>query len=348
MLFNRDAPPAETGNWGPLMPFEIKNADKYACIALENVGTVAGLTDPIDLGDGFWALLAPPFPLDATWRAWLGSLQSQDFERSNLFLFAIAPSKSPQVMDAENEALSKRVLALFYGLFLHDVAFCEGGLALSGAKVEGRIDVRRVSKLEPFYCPPGVRWARIDEPWLRSARAAAIGIQSVHAAKGQYERLRRGFYAWLRAWMEYYGDEKLHQSVRAVEAVIKTEQGRSLRLFVHRGQVFAGNNWKARTLLKELYLLRNAAEHMNPFQPVLAKYAPDIDAVAPLRVYQGLKLANVVYSRILTNPKLQQTFASDASTEAFWQQPWADQVKVWGPPVDIEATTSPRFNRDLL
>lgn len=330
------------------MPFEIKNADKYACIALENSGTVAELVDPIDLGDGCWALFAPPFPLDDTWRKWLGSLQSQDFERSNLFLFAIAPSKTPQVMDAENEALSEKVLALFYGLFLHDVPFYEGGLALSGANVEGRIDVRRVNKLESFYRPPGVRRAPIDEPWLRSAHIAAIGIQSVHAVKGQCERLRRGFHAWLRALMEYYGDEKLHQSVRAVEAVAKTEQGRSLRLFVHRGQLFAGNNSKAQTLLQELYLLRNAAEHMNPFQPVLAKYAPDIDAVASLRVYQALTLANVVYSRILTDPKLQQTFASDASTEAFWQQPWADQVKLWGPSVDIEAKTSPRFNRDLL
>ncbi len=95
------------------MPFEIKNADKYACIALENSGTVAELVDPIDLGDGCWALFAPPFPLDDTWRKWLGSLQSQDFERSNQFLFAIAPSKTPQVMDAENEALSEKVLALF-------------------------------------------------------------------------------------------------------------------------------------------------------------------------------------------------------------------------------------------
>jgi hypothetical protein len=330
------------------MPFEIKNADKYACIALENTATVAGLADPIDLGSGCWALFAPPFPLDDTWRNWLGSLQSQDFERSNLFLFAIAPSKAPHVTDAENQALEEKVLALFYGLFLHDVPFYEGGLALTSANVEGRIDVRSLSKLESFNRPPGVRWARIDEPWLRNAHITAIGIQSIHALKGQHERLHRGFHAWLRAVMEYYGEEKLHQSVRAVEAVIKTEQGKGLRRFVHRGRLFAGDNSKARTLLEELYLLRNAAEHMNPFQPVLAKYAPDIDAVASLRVYQALTLANEVYSRILTNPNLQQTFASDARTEGFWQRPWADQVEVWGPSVDIEAKTSPRFNRDLL
>lgn len=330
------------------MPFEIKNSHKYACIALENCGTAAGLTDPIDLGDGCWVLFGPPFPLDDTWRKWLGSLQSQDFERSNLFLFAIAPSKSPQVLDAENEALSQKVLALFYGLFLYDVPFYESGLTLSGANVEGRIDIRRVSKLEPFYRPPGVRWAPIDESWLRSAHAAAVGIERVHAVKGQFERLRRGFHAWLRAWMEYYGDEKLHQFVRAVEAVIKTEQGKSSRLFRHRGQLFAGNNAKAQALLEELYLLRNAAEHMNPFQPVLAKYGSDIDAIAALRLYQALTLANVVYSRILTDPNLQQRFASDASTEEFWQQLWADQVKVWGKSLDIEGRTTPRFNRDLL
>jgi len=330
------------------MPFAIRNAEKYACIALENAGTVNGLADPIDLGDGLWALFAAPFPLDETWRKWLGFLRSQDFERSNLFLVAVAPSRYPEVLDGENEALSQKVLALFYGLLLQDVPFFESGLSLSGANVEGRIDIRRVSKLEPFYRPLGVRWARIDEVWLRNARAAATGIQSIHAVNGQFERLRHGLHAWLRAWMEYYGDEKLHQGVRAVEAVVKTEQGRGQRLFVHRGQLFAGNNSNAQALLEELYNLRNAVEHMNPMQPLLAKYAPDVDAIASLRAYQAFELASEVYRRILMDPSLQQTFASDTSTDAFWQQLWADQVKAWGPAVDIAAKTTPRFNRGLL
>lgn len=326
------------------MPFEINIGDKYACIALENAGTARGLADPVDLGDGCWALFSPPFPFDATWRGWLGSLQSQHFERSNLFLFSLTPSNSPHLLDAENKSLGDKVLALFYALFLHDMPFYEGGLALTGANVGGTIDVRRVSTLKDFFRPAGVRTNRIDEAWLRRAQAAAVGIVSVHSPMTEFERLRRGFHAWLRAWMEFYGDERLHQSVRAVEAVIKADVGRGRSLFAHRGQLFVGNNQQAVALLNELYDLRSAAEHMNPFEQVLSRYAPAINTVGSLRAFQALTLANVVYSRILMDRALQQEFISDANTEAFWQRPWGDQVTLWGQPVDLEALTSPRFN----
>jgi hypothetical protein len=96
--------------------------------------------------------------------------------------------------------------------------------------------------------------------------------------------------------MEFYGDDRLHQFVRAVEGVIKPTIGQSRRQFVHRGQVFAGNSETARTLLGELYDLRGLAEHLHRFDAGLAAHPQrDRESISLRRAYQAQLLASHVY-----------------------------------------------------
>jgi len=166
----------------------------------------------------------------------------------------------------------------------------------------------------------------------------------MNSAPGQYERLKRGFHAWLRGVQEYYGGDRLHQFVRAVEAVVKPEIGRSEALFVHRCQIFAGTSEVARERLRELYHLRSQTEHMNPFDSVLANYGPlDREGIGLCRAYQSQLLASAVYERILTTAGLQAIFDSDAHTDDFWRRRMHEQQAIWGDPIDLEALAIARL-----
>jgi hypothetical protein len=224
----------------------------------------------------------------------------------------------------------------------------EAGLLITGANVDGEVAIRQVSTLEPFYRPPGVMPERIDAGWLQSAFAIAEGMQAVHAMPGTHQRLRRGFHAWIRAMQESNGEDRLHQFVRAVEAVIKPEVGRSKNQFMHRGQVFVGNAQHARERLGELYDLRGAAEHMNPLSLVLAGYPEaEWETIGIKRSYQSQVLASHVYERIFTDADSQITFSSDERIDEFWAKAWDVQIAAWGVPIDLDAVAGGRFRNDL-
>ncbi len=157
------------------MPFPLPVNHKFTCVALENVSVDRTLRDPIDLGDGIWILFEPPFPLDHAWREWLGSIRAQNYERTNLALIAHAHSARPVVLDHQNEALRQPVLSLCYALFLIDVFHHDGGLIISGANVDGTVNIRQVAHLETLYRPNGVRIARLDRASLLTAVCVAAG-----------------------------------------------------------------------------------------------------------------------------------------------------------------------------
>jgi len=326
------------------MPFHLPVGYKFACIALENAGIERQLRDPIDLGDGRLILFEPPFPLAEPWRTWLGSIRAETMERVSLTLFVYAPSRIPTILDAENEALKQIVLTFCYAVFLVEVFHHDGGMILTGANVEGNVTVRQVSQLEPLYRPNGVLAEPLDRQALMDAARIADGMRIVHDGLGHHERLRKGFHAWIRGLMEYNGDERLHQFIRAVEAAVMPPKGKSTSVFAHRCQLFAGNTASNKALLGELYELRNTAEHHNTFAQVLTAYQPEHHEQTELRrTYQAQALASDVYRRIFLDPQLQASFATDTDIAAFWAMSWAQQTLAWGNPIDLEAKATARM-----
>jgi hypothetical protein len=331
------------------MPFTIQHGHKFACVALSNAGVDRVLREEVRLGGDVWAVFGPPFRLDDHWREWMGTVQLEHLERASLTIIATAPSNALDVLDAENESLRQRVLGMFYALHLVEIFHYDGGLTITGANTNGSVSVRQVSILEHYFRPPGVLPIRIDIRWLEDAYAIANGMQVVHrAGVDHHQRLRRGFRAWIGAMQEYNGDDRVHQFVRAVEATVKPEAGRSRAQFVHRGQLFAGNSLPMRERLGELYDLRGGAEHMNPLDSSLLNYPEAQREVIGLqRSFQAQILASTVYRRILSNPELHATFTSDEHIARFWAEPWATQVAEWGDSIDLDAVADRRFRNEL-
>lgn len=274
------------------MPFPLPVGNKFSCIALANARVVRELRASIELGDEMWILFEPPFELAPHWQEWIGTVRAEYLSRANLVVLTHHPSSSAGIVDGENEALTKKCLSLLYALFVAEVFHHDGGLILSGANVDGTVNVRQVSNLETLYRPNGVSTVRVDAALVQKASAIAGGMRAVYTPGGHSKRLHRGFHAWIKGIMEFYGDDRLHQFVRAVEAVIMPAIGKSKKQFVHRGQVFAGNSTTARTLLGELYDLRGQAEHLHLFDAVLAVHPQnERESIALRRAYQAQLLA---------------------------------------------------------
>ena len=327
------------------MPFPLPVGHKFGCIAFTFVSVGRTLRDPIDLGDGIWVLFEPPFEFNNHWKEWLGSVRVEHLSRANFVILAHQASDTPGVADNENEQLKSKCFGVWCALCLADVFHHEGGLILSGANVDGGINIRQVSQLEPFYRPSGVSTTIIDESLIRRAATIATGIRAVHPG-GHSSRLNRGFRAWRQGIMEYYGDSRLHQFVRSVEAVVKPDIGASTRQFIHRCQVFAGNSVANKELYGELYDLRGLAEHLHLFDERFKAYPKnEHDTIALRRAYQAQVLASHVYERIFSTPNLQTIFGLDDSIDKFWKEDWAHQTAAWGSRIDLEAVAAARYTR---
>ena len=330
------------------MPFQVPLNHKFGCVCLTNAAVDRGLREPLDLGGGFWAVFGTPLDLAPHWQTWLGSLKTENFGRAGITLLSHRPSNRPGITDDENELLIKDAFSMFLALLVCEIFHFEGGLILSGANNGGDTDIRNVSDLEPHIRPNGVHPTRISEGTIRRAYAVAAGIRSIHS--NRFGRLRRGFRAWHRGMREFHGHDRLHQFVRAVEALIKPEAGRSERLFTHRCQIFAGTSDRARALFSELYQLRSQTEHMNELESVLEAYPPEArGATALRRVYQAQILASHVFEQILTRPDLLAIFDSDERIDEFWTRRRTDEQRVrWGPAIDLEALAEARFSDRLV
>lgn len=317
----------------------IPNSGKYACIVLET-NVVRALTDPYTFGNGLYAFFRSPFKPDNMWTESLGTFHDKRVSDSNLFLFAFSTDSS-----ADDRYLERIVTMLHYGLLIQGKAYSTDGLILAGLNRD--LHVSSVSTSDRYYWPYKVIGSSIDMEVLNTCRDIVRGVNIIFSKEDSYDflRLRKGFNAFIRGIREgREGHFRLHQFVRAIEAVIKPDVGNTTKQFIHRGQVFVGRSEKDREFLRELFEMRSAAEHLNPIKDKLDKYSDyERERIVPLRIYQAELLAGHAYSRILTDPSLLSMFISDDTINQFWKQTEKEQMSVWGKPIDLEKAAEGKF-----
>lgn len=207
----------------------------------------------------------------------------------------------------------------------------------------GSIKIRQTSRLERFFRPIGIKPAVLSRDHFARVRKIAEGIRAVHRG-GAPNRLHKGFHACIRGFQEFYGDERLHQFVRAVEGIVKPAEGKVKRQFVHRCQLFTGESAANEALLTEIVNMRGSAEHLNPPDDALSSHAASArEIVARQRAYQAQLLASHVYEYVFSDVQLRQTFSDDARTTAFWQQGRKAQIAQWNHEINLVAITAVRF-----
>jgi len=313
------------------------HGQKFALVAVTHCRT--DVHEEIDLGFGTIALPKIVDVLDPTWRSWLGQSRTDDVERANLVLLRHVDSINPGILDSENSELVQRVTDVWGLLQFSGIVERQRAIFLTGAVEDVRLNVRQVGTARAFYTATNASSTRATVARLKQADAHAQMWSSVLASQN-FKRFIRGANVLMDALREYYGQERLHQCVRALEALILPKTGSTQRQFVHRGQTFTCANQEHTTILNEMFEMRSAVEHLHESYSALEQPYPDEAVritVAERRTRQAEALATWVYRRLLDWPAIRTHFETNDTIADFWQRPDHERKTIWGSPFDLTA-----------
>ena len=142
---------------------------------------------------------------------------------------------------------------------------------------------------------------KLSESVCRKAKLFEEGY-TVIEVDSRYARVKRGMSAVVRGISEGNMEERIHEYVRALEAVVKPEIAKSTGQFTHRCQTFALPSEAAKATLEECYKIRSAVEHMNLVDDVFSGCSPaEIALRAGQRLRQIETLAFSVYLKLATS-----------------------------------------------
>lgn len=117
---------------------------------------------------------------------------------------------------------------------------------------------------------------------------------------------------------ERHGQERLHAFVRALEASILPEIGKTKKQFVDRCQALATASAVAMEAFNECFDMRSVVEHMNDPNACLSKYPVEQrEAIAFRRVRQIEAVGRFSYGKLLSDPKLMAHFRGDSELGGF-------------------------------
>lgn len=317
------------------MDFHLQPGEKFACAAFENLATDHSLSQPLSLGEGLWVLPEHPFDLDHRWREWIGKITTDQINGCNCFLLAVKASTRPEILDDENELLRNQLNRLVYGILLQGIPDHVDGFVLIGARVSEETMIRQFSKMRDYFNSNPPYRVKLSESMCRTAKSFAEGYRDIEKSSG-YERVKRGMGMLARAISEASLQERIHNYVRSLEALVMSEIGKSQSQFVHRCQTFALASHQAKNILEDCYRMRSAVEHMNHVEDALNEYPSDNQqSVASQRLRQIEQLAFSVYMKLATSKPHALLFETDTSINAFWSRKDDERRSEWSSPIDI-------------
>jgi hypothetical protein len=313
---------------------------KFAAFFLSRCSVKADLPQEVEIQPGVWISQQFGIEIAEHSRNWLGSLATDEMKEGGLAVYVTGPSKQPEVLDEENQALHQEVEDILNGLLVQGVPEFMKGFVVNGANVNGQIGIRQQSSFRELF-------TTFDHPdflvgLVEIRRAVWLGRRLRYiqeAPRPEWGRLIRGLKTLLLAnRLQNQSGDRLHQFVRALEAVITPRIGESKSDFAHRGQTLAVANAQTREVLIELYDLRSAVEHLNvPQNALQADTEAERLAVVNRRTRQADTLARASLLRVLESSVMFNIFRRDAEIEDFWRLREHARSLLWGERLDILA-----------
>jgi hypothetical protein len=310
---------------------------KFGAFFLSQCAVRADLPQEEELQPGMWATRRLGFEMAEHWQAWLGSLAADEMKQNGFGMYVTASSSTPDVIDRENAALEQRANDLLNALLLQGVPRIERGFVAHGVNRNGTLEIRGYSPMDHHYRTSGLFFS-VGLAEARRAQTLAERLRHVENSQPDWTRLMRGIRTLLLANRETntVGD-RLHQFVRAVEAMIKPRAGSSRNDFAHRGQTLTLNNAETREILLQLYDARSLVEHLNKPTDALPPggTAEQERGLMDRRTRQIDLLARDVFIRILESPELLETLRTDDQIDAFWRMEHGERIRLWGHRLDV-------------
>jgi len=315
----------------------IAPGEKFACFAFTFYGVADNLPDELQLGPRLWALRKLDLDVDQHWDEWMGSITLDALRDTNFALYTTMPSSTPKIFDQENADLNATLGYLLYGILLQGVPRQEQGFSLNGANVDGEINVRQFSDLKDYRPSFGMPPFRLGVDELQRASWLIDRLRGVNTGGADWGRLRRGLKVLFDGTLMPNKDgDRLHQFVRAVEALVKAESGKTRNQFANRiSQTFTLANDETRATLLQLFDLRSYVEHMHWVVDALEGEEAARIATVNRGTRQIDVLARAALLRVMQSDALMDAFRSDATIDAFWRMGDVERVGLWGQRLDI-------------
>ncbi len=305
------------------MPMRIAPGEKFACFAFTFYGVADNVPEELQLGPRLWAVRKLDLELDA-------------LRDANFALYTTMPSSKPKSLDEENQ-LVETLNHFLYGILLQSVPAYGRGFSLTGADVAGEINVRQCSDLKDYRPSFGLPPFRLGVDELRRAAGLIDRLRGVDTGGADWGRLRRGLKVLFDGTLMPNKDgDRLHQFVRAVEALVKPEPEKTRNQFAHRiSQTFTLANDETRAILLQLFDLRSYVEHMHWVIDALEGEEAGRIATVNRGTRQIDVLARAALLRVMQSDALMDAFRSDATIDAFWRMGDDERVGLWGQRLDI-------------
>jgi hypothetical protein len=309
--------------------------EKFGVLAIEGVYSTIPEDAAVQLSDGTWGHTRLPVEIGSHWREWIGTLRLERLQNSKVILFRSEPSANPQILDGQHQQLGRHLSVIFRTLQLSGVLECDGARLLLGSFYDGDSQVRQMSEPELFSHTKGYTRTPLTPNRLEQATRFRQVFAGLESLRSSFEHVFRGFNVLMDGLKQTYAQERIHQFVRSLEALILPEPGQTRTQFVHRCQTFAKAGTATRTILEEAFDLRSDTEHLHPWDRSLQSYpANEREHVVLQRTRQLQGLACFAYSQILVNDSIREHFRNEAEQSNFWSQiNDASRRAAWGPAI---------------
>jgi len=320
------------------MQGEGRGKGKFSLVTVQNVYTDLPENQDYEhqIADGIWIFKSVPVNIDTYWKKWIGTIRLETLEKSNLVILCSESSPAPQVLDKPQQRLNEKVSRIFYLLRLSGVIEYERANLLSGFFSEDRSEVRHMSEFPTFYNTKEYNRIPVNIERLEKAVRLESALEKISSTQVDFRRFIQGLKVLWEGFKQQLGEERIHQFVRALEAIILPRIGHTKQDFVHRCQTFVKANPGTRKLLEEGFNLRSMAEHLNNWEQTLESYPQDgREIIALHRTHQMENIASFAYSRLLETESIQKHFINEDQLESFWKLRDDVRKNIWGTQLDL-------------
>lgn len=316
--------------------FSIKSGSKFALLVLRDCGNSCTVNSPLDLGDGYWFLPSHELPMNTLLTDWFGNRTIAEIRKAQFCLAVIG------AVNEDDGALRRRVLYLYDSVIMLALPRLGRGYLFSGKKEKGRLNINSWSQIQ--HCQVVFRYrttGKVESNTLRAAKNLAEGFCTVCENKNAYERLERGLFVLEQALKQSRLQDRLHQFVRALEALVKPRKGRNTKDFVHRCRTFVAPNASTAATLRDAYEIRCHVEHLHDGLTAVIGRAKPSEAILKERLAQVEFLSIRTYAYLLSDSSILKHFASDNSINQFWSLQDHLRQAIWRTRVNLATDAKP-------
>jgi hypothetical protein len=308
----------------------------------------ANIPPQTELSPNFYVLNANPFELDDHWKKWLGEIQSEKIEDCNFVILATMASEKTHELDEENKHLSHLVNRYFNLLCLFGTPLYDKGVQITGAHSEDGFEIRQTYSPLRFYRNRHSKPFWISETYLVKTYEFLQKFLSISSGPSEEKPplIRRGYACRLGALLEWTLEERLHQFVRSIEALLNLKVGQGYQVFAERAQLFIKKTGESKNLLEQIYKIRGRVEHLQTFDDLFAGAEGDVLTSFARKSAQVEIISGYIYRKIFEQADLLEIFSDDASISRFWECSEEERVPKWGQPLDLELSTKEIFMTD--